>query len=473
MKKTTKFLLVLAAVVAMTIGAVSTVMAADDVVIAEWKHNGNKGWSAKDANGAAITRGWAVSADSGIYYYFKDGVMQTNTFVTSSNKTYYVNADGAMHTGWFEFTDDILVTYNSAKDVTVAEAFADRFANKATIGSSEIEALTEKTQYETVWMYFNEDGSLAMNQWAQVDNIWYYMDGPFCVMSDWSFYVAKDKATYGFDASGAMIAGWANYYKATDTTQNTGKPYEKPGTSSDSRWVYYAPNGKKAGEGWLKDSNGDWFFMKEDDVTGVSAVTNKFVEVDDMIFYFDNSGYMVTDSKTFTAPSNKALTVDGIIVAKDADGNLTYETVEAYLSLAKKASATYRFDGSNGSLIVGLKDSKYYEDNKGTKYVVTVRTVESTTGSAIEVVAEVQTDKVSGQQWTNDFLYEIDGTVYFFDNGVMVKNEAVVVGKGLILAFDKDGKLVGSKAQVIDGVKYVASTEEFLAAGIPYSVVTK
>ena len=74
MKKTTKILLVLAAVVAMTIGAVSTVMAADDdyAKITAWGGDASKGYIAFDENGEQIARGWAM-ADSGRWYFFDSG----------------------------------------------------------------------------------------------------------------------------------------------------------------------------------------------------------------------------------------------------------------------------------------------------------------------------------------------------------------------------------------------------------------
>ena len=82
MKKTTKILLVLAAVVAMTIGAVSTVMAADETypTIGEWIEVKDKGWQANDTEGEPIVRGWATK--DGFWYFFDSSYMLVNTFVT-------------------------------------------------------------------------------------------------------------------------------------------------------------------------------------------------------------------------------------------------------------------------------------------------------------------------------------------------------------------------------------------------------
>lgn len=471
----------------MTIGAVSTVMAADYPVIASWKEVKEDVWEAYDAEGNKIQRGWAVS-ESGIYYYFKNSVMATSTFVKTGNKTYYVNAEGAMHTGWIEFNKDSKVSYNYSENVTVDVAFS----GYSTIGSENIAAFTDKTQYKTVWMYFKADGTLAINEWEEVDGIWYFLDGPFCVMNDWNFVITVDEngkamsapATYGFDASGAMMAGWANYYKATDTTTNKDTPYTGTDTAKDSRWVYYAPNGKKATAGWLKDAAGEWYFMLNDDKVGVKAVQNAFVEIATtnkkgepitLTFFFDESGRKVDGYYTFAASSSKDLTTKKYLVTMTA-ANTISENGTVDVVTVKKDKDIYFFDSANGMVYTTEPNKKAeYLQVVGENKMYKINVVKNASGTAIEVTTEAIAEKKAGELWTETFLFVDDSGVYYYDNGYKMTNFVLAVGDKF-LAFGSDGKLITKTAEkdalTIDGVKYVMGTETFID-GVTYSVVFK
>ena len=54
MRKFTKIAITLAAAAMLAFGAVSTVMATENPVIAEWKGNDDDGWTAVDTNGNNI-----------------------------------------------------------------------------------------------------------------------------------------------------------------------------------------------------------------------------------------------------------------------------------------------------------------------------------------------------------------------------------------------------------------------------------
>ena len=470
MKKTTKFLLVLAAVVAMTIGAVSTVMAADDVVIAKWAGDEKNGYTATDTNGNSIKRGWAVDKESGIWYYFVNSKMATNRFVTTGNNTYYVNADGAMHTGWFEFDAKTKVSVNGALYDNVAAAFG------SSVGSGT--ALAEKTRYATVWCYFDENGVMVTEDWAQVDGIWYYMDGPFCLIGEWKHTIVIDAkkgttADYGFDQSGAMLAGWIAYTKTTTTTtsgQNQGTPYgtsDSKKTTTEVSWVYYAKDGKLANKnGWLKDANGDWFFLQVNDEIGVPvAVTSTYIkDVNGYGFYFDESGYMYTEAALVVNGGSKGKTVK--VMNSDANYTLTAGTD---ITVAKNTTMVLTFN-ANGQLITGQQGLSYYENLDGNKYTIGVTV--ATTG-AINVAANAATNKYEGAQWTESFLYVWTNSkgatiVNYYVDGEMVKLAALPFGDK-VLAFDKDGKVI-SKETEIDGVKYLPSTET-LIDGVPFAVI--
>jgi len=493
MKKTTKFLLVLAAVVAMTIGAVSTVMAADDVVVATW--DGDKGFT---ADGTQIQRGWAISKDSGIYYYFENGKIVKNTFVKTGAEIYFLGSEGAMHTGWLNVDGDDKFTFNGAKDVTLKTAFY----NDVLVGSDNTLIFSDDNDksYKTVWMYFNGSGALLDNEWEEVNGVWYYLDGPFCVMNDWGYKCAYDEAgkllagdkqkVYGFDKSGAMMAGWACWYKTTDTTANSGKPYEKPGESTDKRWVYYAPNGVKAEEGWLKDTNGDWFFMADDDETGVSCLTDSFIKIDGKTFYLDASGRMAKGVTALSGKNDGNKIYSFKTITADKDGNdkvigytCTDVTDTDGIEIEKQKTDLFLFDASTGEMKTGIQGTNFYQSAPSMKsscYAVKVNA--NASGTAIDVKAEGFDRKLPeiGKKITDTFLYVKDAsTVYYFYNGEMVKNDAIVFGDAssddyYILAFGSDGKLitkVKSEAVKIGDVAYYQGEEVLPGTDIKCSLI--
>lgn len=61
-----------------------------------WKWCSDSRWRYYDANGNAITFGWQKI--NNVYYYFKDGYMQTG-WILDGNQWYYLTASGAMATG--------------------------------------------------------------------------------------------------------------------------------------------------------------------------------------------------------------------------------------------------------------------------------------------------------------------------------------------------------------------------------------
>ena len=486
MKKTTKFLLVLAAVVAMTIGAVSTVMAADDVVIGAWAGDEKNGYTATDVNGNQIRRGWAVDGTTGIWYYFVNSKMATNRFVTTGGKTYFVNAEGAMHTGWMEFKKDVKVNVNGAQYDNVAAAFG-----KTTIGESDGVPFADKTRYATLWCYFDENGVLAKSSssnnadgWTQVDGIWYYMDGPFCLIDEWSFTVIIDAkkgttAKYGFDKSGAMYSGWIAYVKKettnTDAT-NSGTPWEKPGSSTTTEtvsWVYYAPNGQLyTKNGWLKDSNGDWFFMQMNaEINVPTAVVDTYIisKADGFNVYLDKSGYMMMDDTLTVAGGSKGKEIK-VMVAEDAKYILT---AGENIKVAKNETVVLTFN-ETGALVTGIAGLSYFENGAGSKYEVNAAVA---TSGAIAVTTKAISNKMEGIQWSESFLYvwtdsKGNTKVNYFVDGEMVKLAALPFGDK-VLAFDKDGNIISdAKGTTIDGVVYLPSAEE-LIPGVPFAVIKK
>lgn len=447
MKKTTKILLVLAAVVAMAIGAVSTVMAADDtVVIGEWSGNDNDGYTAKDTAGNTITRGFAQS-EAGIWYYFQAGKMVKNTFVTYQGKIYFLGGDGAMCTNWVQFKGDTAVTFNWAEYPDVAAAF-----DVDAIGTDDIAPFEAKTVYATLWCYFNEDGTMVTDAWVQDCGLWYYMDGPFCLYDEYSITLkiangSTKTANFGFGKNGNMHVGWIPVYKTEDTSKGKG-PYAEGGKSEKvAEWVYYDNSGAQAVQGWLKVGT-DWYYCVNDDDYGTVLLTNVLFTENDYTFYFDKDGLLQTGEVTFGSASAateiEALKLNGDTVEADDTRNI---------SLAKKAYATLLFK-SNGIQQTGIQGNAYYATSASNLAVVEKDDIDSAAKTVL--VTAKANPAVEGAKVSGNFFVCDGTTIYYFENGYLVKNDTVSFGT-VTLAFDKDGKLVKKVDKdyaTVGGVKY-------------------
>lgn len=447
MKKTTKILLVLAAVVAMAIGAVSTVMAADDaVVIGAWSGNDTDGWSAKDTAGNTITRGFAKS-EAGIWYYFQSGKMVKNTFVTYQGKIYFLGGDGAMCTNWVQFKGDTAVTFNWAEYADVAAAFG-----VTELGTDDIVPFTAKTVYATLWCYFNEDGTMVTDSWVQDSGLWYYMDGPFCLYDEYCITLkiangSTKTANFGFGKNGNMHVGWIPVYTTEDTSKGQG-PYAEGGKSEKvADWIYYDNSGAQAVQGWKKIGT-DWYYFKDNDDYGTILLTNVLLTENTYTFYFDKNGVMQTGEVTFGSASS-ATTIEALKL----NGSDIEDDDSKDISLAKKAYATLLFK-SNGIQQTGIQNNAYYATNASNLAVVEKANINSV-AKEVTVTAKAN-PAVEGAKVSGNFFVCDGTTIYYFENGYLVKNDTVSFGT-VTLAFDSNGKLIQKKDKdyaTVGGVKY-------------------
>ncbi len=439
MKKTTKLLLVLAAVVAMTIGAVSTVMAADVVIdTASWTQDDDGNYSAKDTSGNEIKTGWAVDA-AGRWYYFQDKIALQNEFIKWRGNYYYFGKDCIMCEGWVEFTD---------KNAAPLDGTAYPSAAVGTILDG-----SKSTAYgKSVWCYFEKGGIAATDKWVDVDGLWYYFDDIIMVCDDFDYVI--DKKTYGFSGDGNMHVGWI---PVTSTTAATAGPTGESAKSNVVGYVYYKANGEMAGAGWNK-IDGNWYrFAKNEDGSKFMAenvkraveegtpvmLSNMYIKVGDECFWLTASGEMATGTVT---------------IKKDYK---YFVDVNAFMSgTTTKAKATTLVFASNGKQELGgdpTKKNVYYLQEKdanvyvvsgdyennatviATKNLTNVNAGNVATGSAVEVNNISAT--LVGDKITNAFLVH-KGEVYYYDeDGNMVKNDLVDF-YGLTIGFDSKGKMI-------------------------------
>lgn len=158
----------------------------------------------------------------------------------------------------------------------------------------------EKMVKSGIGKYFVQD-SLKCNEWAKIDDKWYYFN-EYCIMesdawiktNDKWYYVGENGAMltgwqkidglwYYLDYDGAMIKGWKyvdgkRYY--LNSCMQTGWQYV------DNNW-YYLDSYMKTG--WQKINN-RWYFMHDD---GTMA-SDEWVKTNNKWYYLEKNGAMKT-----------------------------------------------------------------------------------------------------------------------------------------------------------------------------------
>lgn len=101
-----------------------------------------------------------------------------------------------------------------------------------------------------VWYYRYPDGTYRKNGWEKVSGKWYY-----------------------FDASGAMKTGWVTV---------NGQTYYLDATGGDMK------------TGWIKTSDGQWYYMNPDPSSSTQGamLKNQFADINGKTYYFGASGAM-------------------------------------------------------------------------------------------------------------------------------------------------------------------------------------
>lgn len=447
MRKMTKTVVTLAAMSAMTAAAASMAFAATSSYTAtgkdaevtatgtgDWDGDDVNGWTFTPTDGTKLKGTWAQI--NGVWYYFeKDGIMAQNKLLYLEGETYFFNADGSMMAnGWvgFDKDDDILYDYDLDIDENIDDIQNKVFKN-------------HEDAYETVWMYFNADGSAKDDEWYQADSgLWYRFDDVIMVCGDFDHEINGSR--YGFDENGAMLVGWAENYN----DKNINAP-NKDGKT----WYYYDSNGKKFdatsnnGYGWKK-IDGKWYCFCE--WTGAAGqysvgtlITNAYFTNEKAanngygykdFYYVDKNGTMATGVVTV----DKDAVVVGLFSSENAGNQGAADTHSAWTDTAKfnkawdvffdKSSGAAKSDAWEGdrfyananSSNVMLYDDDTYEVTAYKDHTVAV------TGGASAIADITAADEIKGALVKSAFINKDDETYFVDKYGDKVKNSAVQVG---------------------------------------------
>ncbi len=142
------------------------------------------------------------------------------------------------------------------------------------------------------WWYDNGDGSYARNELRYIDGEYYYFDDDGYMATGWR---TTGGVTLYFKSSGAMACSqWVG--------KNNNEWVDRYGWRLEDSWVdngrYYVdgagfwdPSKGTRKTAWKHDAGGWWF-----EISGMAPgyARNEFMEIDGEMYYFNNSGYMVT-----------------------------------------------------------------------------------------------------------------------------------------------------------------------------------
>ena len=228
--------------------------------------------------------GW-VKTFEGWYYFLDGGVVRDRFEVIDSNK-YYFSYDGKMKC-----------------DEVFAEDNMHYYANKNGFIIEKKNAWYKNTQGD--WLYFLEDGDLAINQFYPIGN-----------------------DTYLFDENGILQKGVVNHYGKSYLTDKSGAVL--------------------VNKGWKK-VDGQWRYVQDDG----TLLFNSLFEDGLKVYYVNEYGIMV---------ANQVKLIDGNYYVFDVNGVLT-KTIPSFNGWKKIQNVWYY--GKNGNMTyTGRVGNNYVSDGK-------------------------------------------------------------------------------------------------------------
>ena len=265
-----------------------------------WVKQGNIWKYQSSVTGQYLTNQWSLIG--GKWYHFDaDGNMQTGLHEIDGNK-YFMNASGAMVTGW-QYVDEWY--YFQGNGSAVCNAWIGNYylgndgkmLRNQWIGGYYVDGNGawvpgarewNWVKQGNIWKYQSSvTGQYLTNQWSLIGDKWYHFDADGNMQTG---FFDVDGATYYCDNSGAMVSnGWmgSNYFYpdgrlARDTWING---YY---VNADGIWVPNATEWQ-----WRQDGN-RWMYKN---TKNNAYAKNCWMDVSGSWYYFDQDGYMVTNTR--------------------------------------------------------------------------------------------------------------------------------------------------------------------------------
>ncbi len=277
------------------------------------------GWYYANKSGAQQMNGWVKSGSK--WYWLQgdeQGLMAANQWITDQNKRYYLTGSGAMATKWFKIGSDWYYANKSGAQQTngwlksgskwywlqgdeqglmaANQWITDQGKQYYLTGSGAM--ATKWVKNGSDWYYTNNSGARVMNGWIKSGSKWYWLQG-----DKEGLMLANEMKTiegkqYSFAADGAMRANsQVNLGNDVAGYASSSGAVSRIGEYKDGKLVL-TDNDGKIQTGWQKKA-GKWFYGGEGGVAHVG-----WLKLGKTWYYLDSSAAMVTGTRTIDGKTN-------------------------------------------------------------------------------------------------------------------------------------------------------------------------
>ncbi len=291
---------------------------ASGVMVKGWIKLGD-GWYYTNKSGAQQMNGWVKSGSK--WYWLQgdeQGLMAANQWITDQNKRYYLTGSGAMATKWFKIGSDWYYANKSGAQQTngwlksgskwywlqgdeqglmaANQWITDQGKQYYLTGSGAM--ATKWVKNGSDWYYTNNSGARVMNGWIKSGSKWYWLQG-----DKEGLMLANEMKTiegkqYSFAADGAMRANsQVNLGNNVAGYASSSGAVSRIGVYKDGKLVLTDSDGKVQ-TGWQKKA-GKWFYGGEGGVAHVG-----WLKLGKTWYYLDSSAAMVTGTRTIDGKTN-------------------------------------------------------------------------------------------------------------------------------------------------------------------------
>ncbi len=252
---------------------------------------------------------WRLIKDNS--YYYKDFVMQKNTWINDGKNYYYMDKEGLASKGWFK--EKNFYYYLDDKDGKMQTSWKN---------------------ISDAWYYFDDNGRMQIS-WIKDKDKWYYLSKDGKMQTSWQdiggekYYFAKD---------GSMQTGFINMDNKTYFLEESGV-LKKDWINTNSNW-YFADKDGVIQKSWFKNKD-KWYFMDNEgrmqtswqNINGVKyyfdpsgAMQLGAVNIGEALYYFNENGALVTNSHIEYNSKSYDIDSDGKMIEKKASENDSSDT---------------------------------------------------------------------------------------------------------------------------------------------------
>ena len=373
----------------------------------------------------ATQNGWSLQ--DGTWYYYKDGILLMNTWITSGGQYYYLGEDGSMQTNTW-----IGNYYVDSNGVWLTNY---QPAHWVPSGSR--------------WWYRNEDGSYPTGTWKTINGTQYYFDNSGYMASGWQIINGK---WYYFNGSGIMqsntwiVSSGKYYYMGEDGTMLTNTWIGDHYVDSNGVWLTNYQPAK-----WMQ-TNGKWWYRNEDG----SYPANTWKKINNNWYYFDSAGYLITNDWKKVGGSWYYFDGNGIMLT----GNQTIDNKKYYFnedgSMHTGWLDTWYYYDESGAMVTGWKKIDgnwyYFHKEEGWKY----------SDSLAEIDGDYYSFNSDGTMHTGWFQ---SGLWYYCDEGSGKAHKGWLTLNNVKYYFDEDYAYMHTGRSTINGKEYCFNSDGSMLTG--------